>query len=194
MTGVQTCALPICKRIKGIKTDLELIRKLNLSKPCTDEECDLLKDIAAKKYATVAGKERAFIEFDELECLMVRKGNLTEKERREIESHVLHTLNILEKIPFTEELKKFPSIAAAHHEMLDGTGYPNKLKSEQISMESRMLATADIYDALTAKDRPYKPPLPLEISLKILREEADKGRLDKDLVDLFISEKIYNLL
>ncbi len=75
--------------------------------------------------------------------------------------------------------------------MLNGTGYPNGLTAESIPLEARMLAIADIYDALTAKDRPYKPPLPLPVTLKIIREEADNNRLDKDLVDLFIAEEVY---
>ena len=100
-------------------------------------------------------------------------------------------MKILDKIPFTEGLSRVPTIAASHHEMLNGTGYPNKLTAGDIPLQSRMLAVADIYDALTAKDRPYKPPLPLNVTLKILGEEADNGRLDKDLVDLFISEEVY---
>ena len=182
------------KTLKEIDSDLELIIKLNLPRFCPDEDIERLKKIAAKKYIDIEGNERPFIESGELENLMVRKGNLTEKERKEIENHVFHTLNILEKIPFTEELKKIPSIAAAHHEMINGTGYPKRLMDDEIPLQSRIIAVSDIFDALTAKDRPYKPPLPLEVTLKILMEEADNNRLDKNLVELFISGKIYSHL
>ena len=182
------------KSIEEINSDLELVLKLNLPKYFSDEEGEHLNKIAEKKYINADGDESPFPDSEELENLMVRKGNLTGKERGEIESHVHHTLNILDKIPFTEELEMVPTIASAHHEMLNGTGYPNKLEGDEINMQSRIVAVADIYDALTAKDRPYKPPLPLNITIKILSEEADNGRLDKDLVDLFISEEIYKEL
>ena len=89
-------------------------------------------------------------------------------------------------------MKNVPVIAATHHEMLNGTGYPNKLTADDIPLQARMLAVADIFDALTAEDRPYKPPLPLNVTIKILREEAENGRLDRNLVDLFIAEEVYS--
>ncbi len=179
------------KKIEEIDADLELLLNLNLPKYYSDEEGERLEQLANKKYIDINGDEKSYIDSYELENLMVRKGNLTENERNEIQNHVFHTLNILDKIPFTDELIKIPTIAAAHHEMLNGSGYPNGLKEDDISFQSRIVAIADIYDALTAKDRPYKPPLPLEVTLKILREEADNNKLDKNLVDLFISEEIY---
>ncbi|MBT4482957.1 MAG: GAF domain-containing protein [Candidatus Latescibacteria bacterium] len=179
-------------KIAEIDADIELIIKLNIPKYYSDEEGEHLEQIAKKKYIDINGDEKPYIDSEELENLKVKKGNLTEKERNEIQGHVRHTLNILDKIPFTEELKSIPTIAAAHHEMLNGSGYPNGIKGEDISFQSRIVAIADIYDALTAKDRPYKPPLPLEITLKILREEADNNKLDQNLVNLFISEEIYS--
>ena len=179
------------KTLEDIDADLALILKLNIPNFYLDEDRNRLEKIAKKKYTDINRKECPFIEPYELENLRVRKGNLIGIERKEVENHVIHTLNILKKIPFTEELKKIPTIAAAHHEMLNGTGYPNKLTADKISLQSRIIAVADIYDALTAQDRPYKPPMPLNITLKILKEEADTGRLDKNLVDLLISEKIY---
>jgi len=179
------------KRCAELNADLELILRLNLPRFYSDEDGEHLKKLAEKTYINTDGEEKPLITPFELDNLLVRKGNLTQDERGEIESHVFHTLKILEKIPFTEELENVPRIAAAHHEMLNGTGYPNKLTAESIPLQSRMLAVADIFDALTAKDRPYKPPLPLNITMKILREEAEHGRLDKDLVELFFSEEIY---
>ncbi len=124
--------------------------------------------------------------------LTIKRGSLNPEERKEIETHVVHTYKFVSKIPWPPEYKNIPEIALRHHEMLDGSGYPDGLKGlESISIQSRMMAIADIYDALSAKDRPYKKAVPLNIVLKILNEEADKGKLDKSLVDLFISEKIY---
>ena len=182
------------KELEKIDADLGLVSRVNLPKFYSDEDGERLKKIAEKKYTDINGEEQPFITPEEYTFLQVRKGNLTGDERREIESHVFHTLKILNKIPFTEELINIPSIAASHHEMLNGTGYPNKLTAGDIPLQSRMLAIADIYDALTAKDRPYKPPLPLDVTLKIIREEAVNGRLDKDLVDLFISCEVYSKL
>jgi len=182
------------RKLEEVDSDLELVLKLNVPRYYSDEEGERLKTVAEKTYKDINGEERNYLEPDELEKLMVRKGNLTAEERKEIENHVYHTQKILEKIPFTDELKNVPLIAATHHEMLDGSGYPNKLTAESIPLQARMLAIADIYDALTAKDRPYKPPLPLDVTLRIIREEAEKGRLDKDLVELFISEEVYSRL
>ncbi|MCD6308792.1 MAG: GAF domain-containing protein, partial [Candidatus Latescibacteria bacterium] len=179
-------------QVRQLESELELIRKLNLPKYYSDEEGERLENIAGKTYIDINDQEKPYLTQYEYENLIVRKGNLTRDERKEIESHVRHTLNILEKIPFTDELINVPEIAATHHEMLNGTGYPKGLTAKDIPMQARMLAIADIYDALTAKDRPYKPPLPLNITLKILREEAENGRLDGDLVDLFISQETYN--
>jgi HD-GYP domain-containing protein (c-di-GMP phosphodiesterase class II) len=177
--------------IADLDADLELILRLNVPKFYSDEDGARLDALAARTYRGVDGSDCPLITPEEYICLKVRKGNLTGDERTEIESHVHHTLKILNRIPFTDELKNIPSIAASHHEMLNGTGYPNGLTAESIPLEARMLAIADIYDALTAKDRPYKPPLPLPVTLKIIREEADNNRLDKDLVDLFIAEEVY---
>lgn len=159
-----------------------------------DGDIEHLEKIAARTYRDLGETERPWLEPSELEHLRVQKGNLTGAERAEIESHIRHTMNLLEKIPFTEELRNVPRYAAAHHEMLDGSGYPMGLRGDDIALQSRIIAVADIYDALTAKDRPYKPPLPVETALRILRDEAEKGRLDANLVDLFISERVYETI
>jgi len=104
---------------------------------------------------------------------------------------VVHTYNFVSKIPWPPEFARIPEIAAKHHEKLDGTGYPYGLKGDQIPLQARIMALADIFDALIATDRPYKPPITLEQALSILQEEAQKNKLDKDLVALFINKKIY---
>ena len=181
-------------KIEQLEKDLALILKVNLPKYYSDEEGERMEEISKQTYFDIEGNEKPLITEYEYTNLLVRKGNLTGEERKEIESHVTHTLNILEQIPFTEEFRNIPSIAATHHEMLNGTGYPNGLSADDIPLQARMLAVADIFDALTARDRPYKPPLPLPITIKILREEAGDNRLDSDLVELFIEQECYNVL
>src|SRR4029077_927114 len=121
----------------------------------------------------------------------IRGVSWSEKERREIESHVTHTFRFLSEIPWTGEYRHVPEIAYAHHEKLDGTGYPRRLPAAEIPIQSKMMAICDIFDALVAWDRPYKKSVPVEKALNILGEEAGSGKLDKDLLRLFIEAKIY---
>ena len=108
-----------------------------------------------------------------------------------MQSHVLQTIGILDKIPFTKELQNIPQYAAGHHEYLDGTGYPRGLKGDEISIQSRIMCIADIYDALSSTDRPYKKALPIEETVNILRNEIKAGKLDGDIVEMFIRRKLY---
>ncbi len=130
---------------------------------------------------------------NELLSLYVRRGNLTQEERLEIESHVTHTYKFLIQIPWTRDLKNIPEIAYAHHEKLDGSGYPLGLKGEEILPQSRMMTIADIFDALTAPDRPYKKSLSAEKSLDILKWEAREGKIDGEMLNIFIEAKIYEI-
>lgn len=135
--------------------------------------------------------DEGLISDEDFLALSVTKGSLTEEERKEIESHVVHTFEYLTQIPWTKELKNIPNIAVAHHEKMDGSGYPNGLAADEIPLQSRIMAIADIYDALTARDRPYKRALSENIALDILSKEAGQGLLDDGLVNLFIEAKIY---
>ncbi len=123
--------------------------------------------------------------------LSISKGSLTETERREIQSHVTYTQRFLEKIPWTDELADIPRIAAAHHEKLDGSGYPYGLIEAEIPVASKIMAITDIFDALTAHDRPYKRAVSPEMALDILLDEAKKGKIDQHLLDTFIQAKVY---
>jgi HD-GYP domain-containing protein (c-di-GMP phosphodiesterase class II) len=134
----------------------------------------------------IDGRLLEIINKHEKENLSIRKGSLNKKERQEIESHVLHTYNFVSKIPWPDEYKNIPNITRWHHELLDGSGYPDGLKGEQIPLQSRIMTIADIYDALTAKDRPYKKSIPHSKAIKILKKEAAANKLDKDLVNIFI--------
>ncbi|MBV1911109.1 MAG: GAF domain-containing protein [Kangiellaceae bacterium] len=123
--------------------------------------------------------------------LSISKGSLTARERNEIQSHVVHTQEFLARIPWTEEFSAIPSIAGAHHEKLDGTGYPAGLTETQIPLPSKIMAIADIFDALTAQDRPYKKAIKYDIALDILQDEANNGKIDGAMLDTFIESKIY---
>ena len=134
------------------------------------------------------------LEDHELQFLMIRKGNLDERERREIESHVTHTYRFLEQIPWTRELRHIPQIAYGHHEKLNGRGYPNQVQAVNIPVQTRMMTISDIYDALTATDRPYKRAVPTDRALDILNMEAKDGMLDRALLDAFIEARVFDVL
>ncbi|OHD66325.1 MAG: hypothetical protein A2176_07510 [Spirochaetes bacterium RBG_13_51_14] len=141
---------------------------------------------------TVEGGRMCIISQADLLNLSIRRGSLNPIERSEIESHVMHTYCFVSKIPWPPEYKNIPEIALRHHEKIDGTGYPDGLSGRESTMlQSRIMAIADIYDALVAGDRPYKKAVPMDRVLEILKEEADRGVLDGDLVDLFVRRKIY---
>jgi HD-GYP domain-containing protein (c-di-GMP phosphodiesterase class II) len=128
---------------------------------------------------------------EEVAYLSIPKGSLTERERREIESHVTQTFRFLTKIPWTDDLSRVPDWAYAHHEKLDGSGYPRKLAADAIPIAVRAITISDIYDALAARDRPYKRAVPSERAIEILRSEARRGAIDAALLELFISERVY---
>ncbi len=138
-----------------------------------------------------SGDRRGLVEPADLASLRIRRGSLSEAERLEIESHVTHTYRFLERIPWTRDLAGVPEIAYAHHERLSGRGYPRQLGAAEIPIQSRAMAIADIFDALTARDRPYKSAVPLERSLAILDEEARGGAIDRPLLDLFIEARVF---
>lgn len=139
-------------------------------------------------------KRHSYITDSEYEYLSIKRGSLTQKEREEIMSHASHTYDFLKNIPWPENMEWIPETAKWHHEALDGSGYPDGMKGDELPLESRLMAVADIFDALTASDRPYKKSVPVEKALKILGEEAARGKLDRDAVALFIKNRIYSLV
>ena len=150
-----------------------------------------LREVAQWQYVDVDGRPHLYLEPGELEALSVPRGSLTPAERREIESHVTHTISFLKTIPWGRSLRRIPRIAGAHHESLDGKGYPQRLAPTEIPIESRMLTIADIYDALTASDRPYKAAVPQAKALDILASEVKAGRCDSGLFDVFVKAQVY---
>ncbi len=160
----------------------------------SEEDMKQLEKISQTSFISLSGKEMPVISKNELISLKVPRGSLTQQDREEIESHVTHTYRFLSKIPWTANLKSVPDIAHAHHEKLDGSGYPNQLNSSQIPPQSKMMTISDIFDALTALDRPYKKSIPVERALQILSEEANANHIDQDMLDVFIQKRVYELV
>jgi HD-GYP domain-containing protein (c-di-GMP phosphodiesterase class II) len=145
------------------------------------------------QYITSAGEKKSFLTSFEIERLRISKGNLTSLERENMNSHVLFTWDILSEIPFTKELKNVPHYASLHHEKLDGSGYPFGYPAEKIPVQARILAVADIYDALVAQDRPYKKPIPQGKALDIIEEMVQSNHLDRNVFTAFIRNRVYEL-
>src|SRR5437868_9874471 len=150
-----------------------------------------LLDIAARHYIDLTGQDRPLLTNDEVRLLSIRKGSLDESERLQIESHVNHTFNFLQQIPWTKEIKGILAIARGHHEKLNGRGYPYKLSAPEIPVQTRMMTVADIFDALSAADRPYKRAVSLERALEILGFAVKDGEIDPDLFQLFLDAKVF---
>jgi HD-GYP domain-containing protein (c-di-GMP phosphodiesterase class II) len=155
-----------------------------------DEKVERLKNIASQTYS-VNGAVYPKLTENELLNLSIRKGSLTEEERKIMQSHIDVTIKMLEKIPFSRKLKNVPLYAGSHHESLDGSGYPKGIKGDQMPIQSRMLGIVDFLEALTASDRPYKQALPMDLVWKILQSEVDKNHLDGDLLRLIREKKVY---
>jgi response regulator RpfG family c-di-GMP phosphodiesterase len=127
----------------------------------------------------------------DVESLLIPRGSLTIEERETIQQHVVDTVKFLEQIPWGRKLSRVADIAGKHHEYLDGSGYPHGIGADQIPVQARMMTIADIFDALTAADRPYKSAVPLQRALSILEMEVDKGKLDRDLFTAFVEGEVF---
>jgi HD-GYP domain-containing protein (c-di-GMP phosphodiesterase class II) len=157
----------------------------------TQETADGLELLERLSCTRWDGETAGILEPDDLVALNIRKGSLSEAERLEIESHVTHTYRFLAQIPWTPDLASIPRIAYAHHERLNGQGYPRRLTGAEIPLQSKVMAIADIFDALTAQDRPYKAAVPLARSLDILHQDARDGHVDPDLLRIFMEAKVF---
>jgi HD-GYP domain-containing protein (c-di-GMP phosphodiesterase class II) len=178
--------------IRSLDEDYQfLVRDNNGSEAMTDEQIARLKRIAQRTYP-VDGAWRPILDDNELENLSVRQGTLTGAERNIINNHAMVTYKILSQLPFPKTLRHVAEIAAAHHERMNGTGYPNGLRGDQIFLQSRILALADVFEDLTAKDRPYKKPTNLSQALKIIGFMVKDGHIDPELFDFFLKERLYH--
>jgi len=178
-------------RLKEMDRFLQLIIESNEPSVLPAGNFEELMRYAQVFYQDLDGAERPFLTNDEVRFLSIRKGSLDESERLEIESHVTHTYRFLMTIPWTKELQDIPAIAYGHHEKLDGSGYPRKVRADQIPIQTRMMTISDIFDALTAADRPYKRAVPLPRALDIMAQEVKGGMLDENLFQLFVEAKAY---
>ncbi len=178
---------------RQLREDVEFLRTCNRGSEYMPESARQKVRTIAKKYHWLnADNEReAILQADEVENLTIVRGTLNEAERRIINSHVDVTFRMLKSLRYPRNLKNVPMHAATHHERMDGRGYPFGLHRDQISLQGRMIGLADVFEALTAKDRPYKPSNPLLEALRIMQKMKKEGQIDPDLFDIFIKEKIY---
>ena len=169
----------------------EAVRESNVPNVLPEASAEILNDIVATTFRSFENEQVPYITRDELHFLAIPKGSLDLNERQQIQSHVTHTYNFLMQIPWTASLAQVADIAHGHHEKLDGTGYPRGIEAEEIALQTRIMTVSDIFDALTASDRPYKSALSETRALEILDLEAEAGMLDSSVVRLLISSEVY---
>jgi HD-GYP domain-containing protein (c-di-GMP phosphodiesterase class II) len=170
---------------------LQAILRSNEPTVLPEGNFERLLGIAAVNYLDFDGTRKPLLHEDEVRLLSIRKGSLDDDERHQIESHVAHTFNFLQQIPWTNEIRSIPEIARGHHEKLNGSGYPYKLSAPEIPLQTRIMTISDIFDALAAADRPYKKAVSVERALEILDLSVKDGELDSDLFKLFKAAKVY---
>lgn len=181
------------RRIAQLLDDREFLRKANIGGEfMIDSDVERVKDIASRySWVNPAGERSGFLSENEIKNLTIRAGTLTDDERQIINRHIDVTIDMLEKLPWPKHLANVPEYAGGHHERMDGKGYPRGLTRDQMSVQARCMGIADIFEALTAHDRPYKKGKTLKESLEILGKMKLRGHVDPDLFNIFIWEKVY---
>ncbi len=179
-----------CRRIEHDRNFLRLANIGAEKMPAEDQE-RVFHISQSYRWRDAAGREVDFLTEDELKNLTIRSGTLTQEERQIINRHIDVTIKMLESLPWPNHLRNVPEYAGGHHERMDGKGYPRGLTRDQMSIQARVMAIADIFEALTARDRPYKKPNTLNESIDILRRFRDNGHIDPDLFDVFVNQKVY---
>lgn len=183
------------REISQTKDAWTLIEEMNTAGFVRDELLEQLKELCGRTYIDEDGRECPWIEPQEYAMLSIRKGTLSEEERRIMEEHVSITDRLLSQIHFSNNLSHVRDWAAAHHEFLNGTGYPRHRQGDEIPYEVRMITILDIFDSLVADDRPYKRAMPVERALSILKSMAEQeGKLDKELTELFIRSRCWEVV
>ncbi|HEY5899829.1 MAG TPA: HD domain-containing phosphohydrolase [Burkholderiales bacterium] len=179
-------------RLRQLDDDRKFLHACNIGgERMRDEDIDRVHKIARYRWRDVSGHEANFLTEDEAKNLTIRAGTLTEDERKVINHHIVATIRMLEQLPWPKHLTSVPEYAGGHHERMDGKGYPKGLKREQMSVQARCMGIADIFEALTAKDRPYKKGKTLSESLEILGRMRLNQHVDPDLFDIFVRRKVY---
>ncbi len=182
------------KRLAEIDDYFQFILQVNEPTVLPAGKFDRLIEIARETYVDPRGMEQNLLTPEEIRFLSIPKGSLDPDERQQIESHVVHSFNFLMQIPWTREIRGIPMIARAHHEKLDGSGYPYQLTGDEIPLQAKMMTICDIFDALSAADRPYKKAVPPQRALEILEISVREKELDPDLFKLFLDAQIYQLM
>jgi HD-GYP domain-containing protein (c-di-GMP phosphodiesterase class II) len=176
------------ENIRKIKEFTKILDTLNKPAPYSDEQKALIDSIKDLKY-NIDGTEIPVLNELEKSYLSIRAGTLNDEERKDMERHVLYSYELLNSIDWPFDLRNVPAIAASHHEKLDGSGYPHHKDASSLGIVERSMGIVDIYDALTAKDRPYKKAMPPEIALKIIQSEVDRGKLDGEIFKFFVEKR-----
>jgi len=179
------------KTLRHLKSDLEFVKESNVGGEfMSGDKKDRVHQIANYRWKP-NGKVENFLSENEVYNLTIPRGTLTPEERKVINDHIVVTINMLEELPYPKHLQNVPEFAGGHHEKLDGTGYPMGLMKDEMTVQARIMAIADIFEALTAKDRPYKKGKTLSQAMRILGFMKNDAHIDVDLFDIFVKEKIY---
>lgn len=179
--------------IQGLEEDREFLRSINIgSEAMSTTDQQRVRDLAHhRSWRNPQGVQTSFLTADEIENLTIRSGTLTQAERDIINQHIVATIKMLETLPWPHHLRNVPEYAGGHHERMDGKGYPKGLTRDQMSIQARMMGIADVFEALTAADRPYKRGMTLSQALGIMRKMCDGGHIDPDLFEVFVRERVY---
>lgn len=190
------CALDhdLARRKRDLDAAFGLVLAANEPTVLKGGDFDRISALAQETYVDLEGNVLPLLTPAEIQSLSIARGSLTGQEIDEIRSHVTHTFQFLSQIPWGKQFRRVAVIARSHHERLNGTGYPNRLRAEEIPLQSKMMAVSDIFDALTASDRPYKKAVPLEKALDILGFEVRDNHIDGDLVKIFIEAQVWTAL
>ena len=197
--GVELARFPsLGRRPRALRQELGKLERYQIAvlesnepRVLPEDSAEILKEIACKSFKNARGESIQYLQPEEVRFLAISKGSLDPQERLHIESHVTHTYNFLQQIPWTEDLKNVADIAYGHHEKMDGRGYPRGIGGNEIPLQTRMMTVSDIFDALTAADRPYKRHLSAERALDILHAEAKEAQLDAEVVRALVESKVY---
>ena len=175
-----------------LDADREFIARCNIGGEFMEEKDKTeVKRIARYRYVNQKGEERALLSDEEIKNLTIARGTLTAEEREIINYHIVATIKMLEQLPYPKHLRRVPEFAGGHHERMDDNGYPRGLTRDEMSVQARAMGIADIFEALTAGDRPYKKAMPISQALSILGKMREDNHIDPDLFDVFLREKVY---
>ena len=180
------------EKIKDINEASAFIQRHNKGvESMHEDDVDKIKRCGKLQWMDRYGNKQPLLTEDEIENLCVIKGTLTDKEREIINNHIVATIKMLDTLSFPKHLKNVPEYAGGHHERVDGKGFPKGLKKNEMSVQARIMAIADIFEALTASDRPYKDPMKLSQAVSILKKMSETGHIDPDLFDVFIQQSVH---